>query len=39
MEREHIRRVLAEAANVEEAARILGINRSTLYRKRRGFRP
>lgn len=37
LEREHIRRVLADVANVEEAARILGINRSTLYRKRRGF--
>ncbi len=35
LEAEHIRRVVATAASLEEAARILGIDPSTLYRKRR----
>jgi NtrC-family two-component system response regulator AlgB len=32
---EHIRQVIARAASLEHAARILGIDRSTLYRKRK----
>lgn len=35
LEAEHIRRVVATAPSLEEAARILGIDPSTLYRKRR----
>ena len=35
LEREHIRRVVARAASLEAAARILGIDPSTLYRKRK----
>ena len=34
LETEHIRRVLAASRNLEEAARTLGINPATLYRKR-----
>jgi|SRR5579884_487095 len=34
LEAEHIRRVLASTATLEEAAVVLGINPSTLYRKR-----
>lgn len=34
LEAEHIRRVLANARNLEEAARTLGIDPATLYRKR-----
>jgi NtrC-family two-component system response regulator AlgB len=34
LEAEHIRRVVASARNLEEAARILGIDPATLYRKR-----
>ncbi len=34
LEAEHIRRVLAISRNLEEAARILGIDPATLYRKR-----
>lgn len=34
LEAEHIRRVLAVSRNLEEAARILGIDPATLYRKR-----
>ncbi|MDB6167362.1 MAG: two component, sigma54 specific, transcriptional regulator, Fis family [Verrucomicrobia bacterium] len=34
LESEHIRRVLAIARNLDEAARILGIDPATLYRKR-----
>jgi NtrC-family two-component system response regulator AlgB len=35
IEREHILRVLATAPTMEEAARILGIDASTLWRKRK----
>ena len=35
LEAEHIRRVLASTASLEEAAEILGIDPSTLYRKRK----
>jgi NtrC-family two-component system response regulator AlgB len=34
LEAEHIRRVLAISRNLEEAARTLGIDPATLYRKR-----
>ncbi len=34
LEAEHIRRILATARNLEEAARTLGIDPATLYRKR-----
>ncbi len=34
LETEHIRRILAQARNLDEAARILGIDPATLYRKR-----
>jgi NtrC-family two-component system response regulator AlgB len=37
LEAEHIRRVLAGAATMEEAAGILGIDPSTLYRKRKRY--
>jgi DNA-binding NtrC family response regulator len=37
LEAEHIRRVLASAASLEEAADVLGIDPSTLYRKRKRF--
>jgi NtrC-family two-component system response regulator AlgB len=35
LEREHIRRVLAHTPSIEQAAQTLGINPSTLYRKRK----
>ncbi len=35
LEREHARRVLARTATLEEAARVLGIDGATLYRKRK----
>jgi NtrC-family two-component system response regulator AlgB len=35
LEQEHIRRVLQQAGTMEEAARILGIDPATLYRKRK----
>jgi len=34
LETEHIRRVLASSRNLDEAARTLGIDPATLYRKR-----
>jgi NtrC-family two-component system response regulator AlgB len=37
IEREHIQRVVARAGSLEEAARILGIDTSTLYRKRKRY--
>ncbi len=37
VEREHIRRVLTETATLEEAADTLGINVTTLWRKRRRY--
>ncbi len=37
VEREHIERVLARTATAEEAAKTLGIDASTLWRKRRKF--
>ncbi len=37
LEAEHIRRVLAGSASLEEAAATLGIDPSTLYRKRKRF--
>lgn len=35
IEHEHVRRVLARTGTLEEAARVLGIDGATLYRKRR----
>jgi NtrC-family two-component system response regulator AlgB len=37
VEREHIHRVLSESATLEDAAATLGINTSTLWRKRRRY--
>jgi NtrC-family two-component system response regulator AlgB len=37
MEREHIERVIQRSANLEDAARILGIDSSTLWRKRKKY--
>ncbi len=37
LEAEHIRRVLASSPSLEDAARTLGIDPSTLYRKRKRF--
>ncbi len=37
VEREHILRVLAHSATLEDAARVLGIDASTLYRKRKKY--
>jgi NtrC-family two-component system response regulator AlgB len=37
IEREHIERVLARTANLDEAAKILGIDASTLWRKRKKY--
>jgi two-component system, NtrC family, response regulator AlgB len=34
LEDEHIRRILAQTANIDEAAQILGIGRATLYKKK-----
>jgi two-component system, NtrC family, response regulator AlgB len=38
MEREHIMRVLAESPTLEDAAQTLGINASTLWRKRKRYK-
>jgi NtrC-family two-component system response regulator AlgB len=38
LEKEHIRRVLAASASLEDAAHTLGIDPSTLYRKRKLFK-
>jgi two-component system, NtrC family, response regulator AlgB len=38
VERQHIERVLTETATLEEAAAILGINTSTLWRKRKRYK-
>jgi NtrC-family two-component system response regulator AlgB len=37
VEKQHIRHVLSTATTLEEAASILGINLSTLWRKRRRY--
>ena len=37
IEREHIERVVAHAATLDDAAKILGIDASTLYRKRKRY--
>jgi NtrC-family two-component system response regulator AlgB len=37
IEREHIERVAARAATLDDAARLLGIDASTLYRKRKKY--
>ncbi len=37
VEAEHIRRVLAATSTIEEAATVLGIDPSTLYRKRKRY--
>jgi NtrC-family two-component system response regulator AlgB len=37
LEAEHIRRILAATATIEEAAGVLGIDPSTLYRKRKRY--
>jgi NtrC-family two-component system response regulator AlgB len=35
LEREHIRRVVEATPTIQEAARVLGIDAATIYRKRR----
>jgi NtrC-family two-component system response regulator AlgB len=37
LEKEHIRRILAKISHLDEAAKILGIDPATLYRKRKKF--
>jgi NtrC-family two-component system response regulator AlgB len=37
IEREHINRVVASSATLEDAATILGIDASTLWRKRKKY--
>jgi NtrC-family two-component system response regulator AlgB len=37
LEEEHMRRVLARTSSIEEAAEVLGIDPSTLYRKRKRY--
>jgi NtrC-family two-component system response regulator AlgB len=38
LEREHIRQVIAKTKNLGEAARVLGIDAATLYRKRKRWK-
>jgi NtrC-family two-component system response regulator AlgB len=35
LEAEHIRRVMAKTASLQEATKVLGIDQATLYRKRK----
>ena len=37
LEAEHIRRILSSTETMEEAAAVLGIDPSTLYRKRKRY--
>jgi NtrC-family two-component system response regulator AlgB len=37
LEAEHLRRILTTTATLEEAATVLGIDPSTLYRKRKRY--
>ena len=37
LEAEHIRRILAGTRSIEEASHVLGIDPSTLYRKRKRY--
>jgi NtrC-family two-component system response regulator AlgB len=37
IEREHIARVAARTATLDDAAKLLGIDASTLYRKRKKY--
>jgi NtrC-family two-component system response regulator AlgB len=37
LEEAHVRRVIAQSATLEEAARTLGIDRATLWRKRKEY--
>jgi NtrC-family two-component system response regulator AlgB len=39
IEREHVERVIARSATLDDAAKILGIDRSTLFRKRKRREP
>jgi NtrC-family two-component system response regulator AlgB len=39
LEQEHIQRVMEKAETIEAAARILGVNPATLYRKRKRMTP
>jgi NtrC-family two-component system response regulator AlgB len=39
IEREHVQRVVASSATLDEAARVLGIEPSTLWRKRKRYEP
>jgi DNA-binding NtrC family response regulator len=38
LEREHIRQVIGKTKNLGEAARVLGIDAATLYRKRKRWK-
>jgi NtrC-family two-component system response regulator AlgB len=37
LEEEHVRRILSATATIEEAAAVLGIDPSTLWRKRKRY--
>jgi NtrC-family two-component system response regulator AlgB len=37
IEEEHIRRVLASTGSLQEAARVLGIDQATLWRRRKQY--